>query len=805
MHFHKYPYAANFEFAAVKPSLSLKTRRGAYRVSVRATAADIYHIQVTGKGWQKGESQAGLRLHGARKGGESRNTRLEFGQEGQFRLLGPQGEELLSSLPGRFLGQCGEASLFEFLRQKSDRFYGMGEKWSGLEHSEKTTKFWNTDVWADFNPNAYVNGKPAPDPVYVSIPYLIINREGTWLGLLLDNPFATFISTGAKVSIADQLEVSEGSEELAEVVAEGSDHPLPAKRHEAPKEFIHIGAEEGLPSLYIIYGPTLPELTRKLQTLTGTTPRPPAWALGYHQCRWGYESEKDLLWLDGEFRKHEIPVDGLWLDIDYMRGYRVFTFEKKHFPKPKEALARLAKAGRKVVPIIDPGVKLEKGYDVYERGRKANAYCRNPQGGEYVGLVWPGQTVFPDFSMPKARAWWAKEVQAFAEHGIPGAWLDMNDPATGASDNGQMLFAKGTKSHATYHNQFALGMAMASREGFLAAHPGQRPFLLSRSGFIGSNRYTAIWTGDNYSNYHHLKNSIPTTLNLALSGIPFNGPDAGGFGGDTTPELIRDWYKAGFLFPFFRNHSIINSRQQEPWAFDARTLKVLRHYVRLRYRFRPYLYQLFIEHERTGEAILRPLFYDFASTPELPLDKVDDQFLAGPLVLQAPFVQEQQAKRELVLPGGTRWLDASTGRWQEGGQRLTVTADPLETPLYLRDGAILPLAQLEPHDHAFRGESVDFHILLSEDSSALTRYVFDDGATLSYADGKYSEVRIAAQRKGKEISITTETLKEGFGPGQFVFSTPTEIRKVTINGEPARRRPAAGVAVGKIKTASWAA
>ena len=212
----------------------------------------------------------------------------------------------------------------------------------------------------------------------------------------------------------------------------------------------------------------------------------------------------------------------------------------------------MKKLGRKVIPIIDPGVKFERGYSVYESGHRAKAFCENPQGREYVGLVWPGETVFPDFSLKPARDWWAKQVRDFASLGIQGAWLDMNDPSTGPADNGDMLFDHGRKTHDTYHNQYALGMAMASRQGFLEAHPDERTFMLCRSGSTGSNRYTAIWTGDNYSNYHHLKNSIATTLNLALSGIPFNGPDAGGFGGDTFPELIRDWYKAGFLFPVMR-------------------------------------------------------------------------------------------------------------------------------------------------------------------------------------------------------------------------------------------------------------
>jgi alpha-glucosidase len=780
MHFHKYSHPSNFEFPGkLAPNRNFKTSLGTFRLTVKASTDDIYLVQVTGQGWEKSESQAGLRFRKNSPELAGEKTELHFSARGDLRLKDKQGNVLLASLPRRFFGQQGQASIFEFIRTPEDQFYGMGEKWNGLEHSNKIAKFWNTDIWADFHPESYINGKPAPDPTYVSIPYLIIKRGNTYLGLLLDNPHATYISTRQKTSIAGQMDAASGG------------------------RAIFLSAEKGQPNLYLIYGPSLPELTRKLQKLIGTTPLPPAWALGYHQCRWGYESEADLLDLDRNFRKHGIPVDGLWLDIDYMDSYRVFTFAKKHFPNPRRAAAKLRKLGRKIIPILDPGVKLEKGYPVYESGHRARAYCLNPQGGEYVGLVWPGETVFPDFSIPSARDWWAREVRDFGRLGIHGAWLDMNDPATGPSDNVDMLFNRGRKSHDTYHSQYALGMAMASRQGFLDAHPQERPFLLCRSGSTGINRYTAIWTGDNYSNYHHLKNSIATTLNLALSGVPFNGPDAGGFGGSTFPELIRDWYKAGFLFPVLRNHSIKNSRRQEPWAFDAKTLRVLRHYIRLRYRLRPYLYQLFAEHERTGEAILRPLFHDFDDTPRLPLGLIDDQFLVGPHILQAPFVEAEQKSREVVLPGKNKWYDVTEGRWIKGNQEITVTAKLLDTPLYVRDGAILPLARLAEDDHAFDARRIDFHIYLSDNATARTRYVFDDGHSFAYQDGKRSEVEITARRSGDKLAITVNVNKNGYGNGEFTFTAEKTIRAVTVNGVRARRVAGQGIAFGAGKVATW--
>lgn len=797
MHFHKYPYPSNFEFVRDLTGPTFCTARGTYRVRVQASRDDIYHVRVMGKGWQRNDAEAKLRLKNTVKGHSGDRTRLSLGADGALSLLDADGEVLLASLPERFFGQCGAASLFEFARRRDDRFYGMGEKWSGFEHSGKITKFWNTDVWADFHPEACINGTPAADPVYVSIPYLILKRGKVFIGLLLDNPHAAFISTGFQASIANQLEASDEGEEFATVVSDTE------AAQENYRGCIHLGAEAGQPSLFILYGPTLPDLTRKLQTLVGTTPLPPAWSLGYHQCRWGYQSAADLEDLDRQFTRHAIPVDGLWLDIDYMDGYRVFTFDKKHFPRPETALKKLDARGRRVVPIIDPGVKRDLVYGVYQRGREAQAYCRNPQGGEYVGLVWPGQTVFPDFSSAAARAWWAREVETFVRQGIHGAWLDMNDPSTGPSDTNDMLFAGGTREHGFYHNQYALGMAMASREGFLAARPGERPFLLCRSGCTGSNRYTAIWTGDNYSNYHHLRSSIACTLNLALSGVPFNAPDVGGFAGDTTPKLISDWYKACFLFPFFRNHSARRTRRQEPWAFGPATLRVLRKYVRLRYRFRPYLYQLFAEHERTGEAILRPLFYDFEETRVLPLALIDDQFMVGARVMQAPFVDEGKKQRAVTLPGTDKWYDLSSGLWRQPGRRAQVKADAEETPIYVRDRTILPLARIAPSKWAFNGRNVDFHVFLSGPGEASTRYVFDDGASFAYQSGQRSEAVVTARRVGDALHVRIDYSSVGYGQGAFTVSADSTVKSVFIDGIPARRCAAQGVPVSKARWQTW--
>lgn len=318
-----------------------------------------------------------------------------------------------------------------------------------------------------------------------------------------------------------------------------------------------------------------------------------------------------------------------------------------------------------MVPILDPGVKNEKGYSVRDDGLRHKAFCLTPEGKPYTGFVWPSDSLFPDFSREDASRWWAAWVRRFAEHGIHGAWLDMNDPSVGPVECDNMLFNAGDEKHDSYHNQYALGMARASHAGFLAAHPDRRPFLISRSGFTGIQKYAAIWTGDNLSSDTYLKGSIPCSLNLALSGIPFNGPDVPGFARDATAELMVRWHKAGFLFPFLRNHCCRGNRHQEPWAFGARVRRIVAHLIRLRYKLMPYLYNLFIEHEDTGEAVMRPCFYDFPG--DAGLDRLDDQFLLGPALLHAPVVEPDGDRRKVLLPQAD-WFDLGAGRWRNGGR-----------------------------------------------------------------------------------------------------------------------------------------
>jgi alpha-glucosidase len=564
-----------------------------------------------------------------------------------------------------------------------------------------------------------------------------------------------------------------------------------AVTHEAP--YFFLGSEDGPPRLYLLFGPSLAELTRKLQGLAGATPLPPLWALGHHQCRWGYRGKRDLDYLAANFARHEFPNDGLWLDIDYMDGYRVFTWSKRHFRDPARDIAAVQAKGFKVVPILDPGVKKEAGYPVYDGGHAAGVFCRNPAGGEYTGVVWPGYTVFPDFSLDRVRDWWAGLVAAFAKTGPDGAWLDMNDPSTGPVDCDAMLFQEGGAVHDAYHNQYASLMAEATRRGFLQARPGRRPFLISRSGYTGGQRFSGHWTGDNWSNYHHLHMSIGKSLNLALSGMPFNGPDVPGFGGNAGEALFIDWYKAGFLFPFLRNHCMRTGRRQEPWTFSERALGIARRYVRLRYKLLPYLYNLFIRHEDHGEAILRPLFHDFADTRRLPLARVNDQFLVGPAIMQAPFTVEDLPTRTVALPAA-RWWRADRPGWIDGPLRLGVRRREGSTPLFLREGSLIPMQAGIPTDNRKNLNDIELLLVLSPDFRGEAEYVYacDDGETFAYREGARTLCRFTASIREGVVSLRTAAERSGFGP---VHATPVTLESFAgleycdAEGKVSRLRP----------------
>jgi len=667
-------------------------------------------------------------------------------------------------LEGKGFGVCGTKWMLRFVYDEKTKFFGLGGKNLGFELSGKRTLFWNTDLFAEFDWAEIADSRA--DPLYASFPVLIGRTQAAedspakaplWWAVVMDNPWPGFMNIGA-----------------GEGIFAAASTPF--------QKYLYLGAQNGEPDIWFFAETTPQRLVQKIQTLQGRFALPPLWALGHHQCRWGYRSYADLNRIVGEYEKRQIPNDGLWLDIDYMEGFRVFTLNREHFQNPKEEIASLTARGYRVVPILDPGLRRDEAFHQYMEAKKRDILCKTIEGKDYIGFVWPGYTVFPDFSLEEARAFWTEEVAKFTELGFSGYWIDMNDPSTGSVPLEDMRFDRGKQDHGAFHNQYALGMAMATRQGLEQARPQDRPFIISRSAYLGMAKYSGMWNGDNVSNRTHLAKSLPFSLNLSVSGMPFNGPDVPGFAGDADARLMECWYKAGFLFSFLRNHSMEGSKDQEPWTRGKATEAVVAEYIRSRYKLLPYIYQLWIAQEERGEPVLRPLWYHW---PEADWTcHCDDEYTLGEALLHAPVLDPGQTKREVQLPAGS-WFEWNRGRFISGDRKFTVKSSRLETPLYFKSGSVIPLLPGIRTTNEKDLRRVDFLCILSEGEGGTCRYCADDGETLAYRDGMRSELELRYNLTDGIMHIEAVVTNAAYGPINYRIMVPcvSGVRSVEVNGK----------------------
>ncbi len=439
----------------------------------------------------------------------------------------------------------GEVIAFKQM-EAADYFYGFGEKSGHLNKRGEKLEMWNTDVYAPHNPET--------DPLYESIPYFMTLRNGRAHGIFFDNTYRTFFDMKSET---DQYSFQ---------------------------------AEGGQLDYYVLAGPKPKDVLKQYTHLTGRMPIPPKWAIGYHQSRYSYETAEEVREVVQHFIDKDIPLDVIHLDIHYMDGYRVFTFDKERFPEPEKLISELREQGVRVVTIVDPGVKRDAEYATYQEGVQSDYFCKYVEGDIYFGEVWPGMSAFPDFTEEKVREWWGKQHSFYTDKGIEGIWNDMNEPAvfneTKTMDVEVMHRNDGRPTtHRELHNVYGLLMGKATYEGMKKQLHGKRPFLLTRAGYAGVQKYGSVWTGDNRSFWEHLQMSLPMVMNLGLSGVPFTGPDVGGFAHDTNPELLTRWTQVGAFTPYFRNHSAIGFLYQEPWQFGEKYEAIMRKYIQIPLRF----------------------------------------------------------------------------------------------------------------------------------------------------------------------------------------------------------------------------
>lgn len=506
------------------------------------------------------------------------------------------------------------------------------------------------------------------------------------------------------------------------------------------------------------------EVVEALASLIGRMPLPPRWALGYQQCRWSYHPEARVREVAAEFRARRIPCDVLWMDIDYMEGFKVFTFDPEGFPDPRALNAHLHAQGFRTVYMIDPGIKVEPGYLIYEEAMAGDHVVKREDGQPFVGPVWPGDCVFPDFTRARTRAWWAQLFRDFVALGIDGVWNDMNEPAVFHKPNPAQTMPDETRhdadpelggpgDHARYHNLYGMLMARATREGIAAARPDRRPFVLTRANFIGGQRYAAAWTGDNTSDWPHLSWSIPMVLSFGLCGQPFAGPDIGGFVGDADGPLFSRWMGIGALLPFSRGHTVTGSRDHEPWAFGPEVEATCRVALERRMRLLPYLYGLFFEASSTGRPVARPLFFLDPSDPGLRT--IDDAFLLGGDLLVRASVERHAPPSSPLPSGGWRRIEVVD----------TEAAVHEDLPeLYLRPGAILPLGPVLQHADEAPLDPLTLLVHLGPDGLAEGSLYEDEGEGLGYLEGRRRLTRYEAERKGSEVVIRTHPIEEGLPP-----------------------------------------
>ena len=621
---------------------------------------------------------------------------------------------------------------------RGDAIYGLGEKTGKQNRRGRDFHLWNTDV---LNPNAageFTKAHPEThpradststefDPYYVSIPFFYQQDEVTGAvgGSFIDNGYRGFYNFTA----ADSYEIAFGGGQYTE---------------------------------YLFGGPDFASILADYTALTGRAQLPPIWALGYHQCRWHDYSQQDVLDLAKRHRELDLPLDTLWLDIDYMDGYRVFTWNHDRFPDVPAMLRQLDEQGIRVITIIDPGVKFDPGYEVFDAGLEGEVFCLTEGGDIYIGQVWPGNTAFPDFAKPETRKWWGELNAQHVASGIAGIWNDMNEPATGGISEKPMRFGAGAYSHEKYHNQYALLMAMGTAEGLLAARPELRTFILSRAGSPGIQRYAANWLGDNMSRWDHLWLQIPMATGLSLSGQSFVGADIGGFAENSNPELFARWMQAGLLTPFARNHNQTNQLDQYAFAWGQEVLDIAREAIKLRYRLMPYLYSAFVENSLTGAPIQRPLVYQYQHDAEVW--EVDDQYLLGGDLLVAPILEAGKTSRSVYLPAG-EWVDWHSGDSIESrGERINVEAPLTRIPIFARAGAAIALWSEVPVSTAgYYPEEITVLVALPiRDGSHTSVLVEDDGLTFEALAEKKLTTQFTVTRSGGTVALRGVSQGLGF-------------------------------------------
>lgn len=605
--------------------------------------------------------------------------------------------------------------------------------------------------------------------LYGSVPLMLAHSETRTVGVLWLNAAETWVD----------IEPNSKQGVLSSVVDFVKRSPPPNHRE------THWFSENGLIDTFFLLGPGPKDVMRQYKSLTGSTPLPPMFSVAYHQSRWNYNDQDDVRSVDAGFDEHNIPYDALWLDIEHTDGKKYFTWDPFKFSQPEQMIRNLTAKGRRMITIIDPHIKRESGYHIHSEATDRGYYVKNKDGGDFEGWCWPGSSSYLDFLNPEVRQWWASkftldQYKGSTEHLF--TWNDMNEPSVFNGPEVTMhkdCVHTGGWEHRDIHNMYGMFLPMSTYMGHLLRSGHKlRPFILSRSFFVGSQRYGAVWTGDNDADWKHLRITVPMLLSLSVAGISFCGADVGGFFRNPDSELSVRWYQAGAYQPFFRAHSHIHTKRREPWSFGPETLELVRGALYQRYALLPLWYTLFFENERTGVPPLRPLWMEF------PSDKagfaVDDEHLVGNALLVHPVTEAGATKVSVYFPGENEvWYDVETWEKFDGLSTVSIPVTLSKIPVFQRGGTIVPKKERIRRCSALtKDDPYTLQVALPKEGKPAegTLYI-DDGATFDYKKGDLLYLKF----KFADNTLTSEILE---GPGDF--KTKAWLERVVIAGYPTR-------------------
>ncbi|MEG2102362.1 MAG: glycoside hydrolase family 31 protein [Flavobacterium sp.] len=614
-------------------------------------------------------------------------------------------------------------------------FYGLGDKATQMNLKGKRVENFATDQYAY---------QKEQDPLYKVVPFYIGLHNKQSYGIFFDNTFRTFFDF---------------CQERRNVTS--------------------FWAEGGEMNYYFIYGPQMQDVVTNYTDLTGKPELPPLWVLGYHQCKWSYYPESKVKEITSKFRELQIPCDAIYLDIDYMEGFRCFTWNKNYFPDPKRMVAELAEDGFKTVVIIDPGIKIDQDYWVYKEALEKDYFCKRADGPYMKGKVWPGECNFPDYTNPAVREWWAglfKEL--VADIGVKGVWNDMNEPAVMEVPNKTFpmdvrhVYDGNPCSHRKAHNIYGTQMARATYHGVKRFAYPKRPFVITRSAYSGAQRYTSSWTGDNVATWEHLWIANIQVQRMSISGMGFTGSDIGGFAEQPTGELYARWIQLGVFHPFCRTHSSGDHGNQEPWAFDEEVINITRKFVSLRYQLLPYLYTMFWQYIEEGIPMLKPLVY--FDQDDTQTHYRNDEFIFGNQILVCPILEPNAVGRRMYIPRG-EWYNYWTNEFSVGGREVWIDTKFDEIPVFVKAGAVIPKYPVQQYvgELEFYEITLDVYYKNGKEKSV----VYEDAQDgYDYKKGRYSFLSFRTVGKEKELIIQLH--KEG------KYDTPYSKYKINLIGLP---------------------